>query len=123
MRKQNTCAMKKYKQEDLKRTLGEPETAAYALSGQKKVRKAVRTEVDGVSRLEGIFRLYENYKTGDTSVYETLREKLEVWYRRHNTPEAIIDGISVSEKQILNRDVLTAEEAAEETRRIFGWQR
>ena len=48
--------MKKYKQEDLKRTLGEPETAAYALSGQKKVRKAVRTEVDEVSRLEGIFR-------------------------------------------------------------------
>ena len=28
-----------------------------------------------------------------------------------------------SENQILNEDVLTAEEAAEETRRIFGWQK
>ena len=64
-------------------------------------------------------------KNGDVccSVYEALMEKMEAWYRRHNTPEAVMEGISVSEKQILDGDVLTTEEAAEETRRIFGWQR
>lgn len=110
-------------QEDLKRIFAEPETAAYALSGQKKVRGAVKTEVGGISRSDDLFRLYEMFKAGDTSVYEELREKLDAWHRSHNTPEAVMEGITVSENQILNEDVLTAEEAAEETRRIFGWQK
>lgn len=110
-------------QEDLKRILAEPETAAYALSGQKKVRRAVKTEVGGISRSDDLFQMYEMFKAGDTSVYEALREKLDAWHRSHNTPEAVMEGITVSENQILNEDVLTAEKAADETRRIFGWQK
>ncbi len=64
-------------QEDLKRILAEQETAAYALSGQKKVRRAVKTEVGGISRSDDLFRLYEMFKAGDTSVYEEMRENQE----------------------------------------------
>ena len=94
-----------------------------SVSGQKKVRRTMRTEAGGVSHSDDLFRLYEMFKAGDTSVYEALREKLDAWHRSHNTPEAVMEGIMVSENQILNEDVLTAEEAAEETRRIFGWQK
>ena len=105
--------------------LGEPDTTAYSVAGQKNIRRVVKKDASGAPRIESdeIFCLYRAYRAGDASVYETLMEKLGAWYRRHNTPEAVMEGISVSEKQILDGDVLTAEEAAEETRRIFGWQR
>lgn len=105
--------------------LGEPDTTAYSVAGQKNSRRIVRKDASGTPHIESdeIFCQYRAYRAGDASVYEALMEKMEAWYRRHNTPEAVMEGISVSEKQILDGDVLTAEEAAEETRRIFGWQR
>lgn len=111
--------------------LGEPDVLGYTASKKRKRNRVTQQQEYDVEELRREFEKNEReieallklYREGIPGARERLLSTLEERISRDSTPEGIRRGLILSAAQLKAGEYLTAEEAAEETRRFMGWQK
>ena len=119
------------KKEERECMLGEPDVLGYTASKKRKRNRVTQQQEYDVEELRREFEesereieaLLKLYREGIPGARERLLSTLEERISRDSTPEGIRRGLILSAAQLKAGEYLTAEEAAEETRRFMGWQK
>ena len=116
-------------------SIGEPEITYARQSRRSNTRKGV-SQPDGVNQSieesaaawrkqldDFIAESNRIHETGDTAARKDLSRRMEAFMRENSTRERLMERIAISEQQIREGKVMTAEEADEAVRRALPWLR